>query len=93
MHQPPESTAAAAAAAADISARKMAHPAMFPRRGSGSGSASALSAAGSAAGTASCARRNSDEKEKWLPDNQRDPRSDLRQHQLEQQHRRGHREL
>ncbi|XP_045695037.1 TSC22 domain family protein 1 isoform X2 [Phyllostomus hastatus] len=42
MHQPPES----AAAAADISARKMAHPAMFPRRGSGSGSASALIAAG-----------------------------------------------
>ncbi|XP_036014428.1 TSC22 domain family protein 1 isoform X7 [Mus musculus] len=45
MHQPPESTAAAAAAA-DISARKMAHPAMFPRRGSGGGSASALNAAG-----------------------------------------------
>lgn len=45
MHQPPESTAAAAAAA-DISARKMAHPAVFPRRGSGSGSASALNAAG-----------------------------------------------
>ncbi|XP_011378000.1 TSC22 domain family protein 1 isoform X2 [Pteropus vampyrus] len=44
MHQPPES--AAAAAAADISARKMAHPAMFPRRGSGGGSASALGAAG-----------------------------------------------
>ncbi|XP_028382215.1 TSC22 domain family protein 1 isoform X1 [Phyllostomus discolor] len=42
MHQPPES----ATAAADISARKMAHPAMFPRRGSGSGSASALNAAG-----------------------------------------------
>ncbi|XP_052046871.1 TSC22 domain family protein 1 isoform X1 [Apodemus sylvaticus] len=45
MHQPPESTAAAAAAA-DISARKMAHPAMFPRRGSGGSSASALNAAG-----------------------------------------------
>ncbi|XP_053772424.1 TSC22 domain family protein 1 isoform X3 [Desmodus rotundus] len=44
MHQPPES--AASAAAADISARKMAHAAMFPRRGSGSGSASALNAAG-----------------------------------------------
>ncbi|KAF0874358.1 T22D1 protein, partial [Crocuta crocuta] len=51
MHQPPESTAAAAAAAADISARKMAHPAMFPRRGSGSGSASALSAAGTGVGS------------------------------------------
>ncbi|XP_058404195.1 TSC22 domain family protein 1 isoform X7 [Diceros bicornis minor] len=49
MHQPPESTAAAAAA--DISARKMAHPAMFPRRGSGSGSASALSAAGTGVGS------------------------------------------
>ncbi|XP_029792559.1 TSC22 domain family protein 1 isoform X1 [Suricata suricatta] len=51
MHQPPESTAAAAAAAADISARKMAHPAMFPRRGSGSGSASALNAAGPGVGS------------------------------------------
>uniref|UniRef100_A0A8C3VLB5 TSC22 domain family member 1 n=1 Tax=Catagonus wagneri TaxID=51154 RepID=A0A8C3VLB5_9CETA len=51
MHQPPESTAAAAAAAADISARKMAHPAMFPRRGSGGGSASALSAAGTGVGS------------------------------------------
>ncbi|XP_048656904.1 TSC22 domain family protein 1 isoform X2 [Marmota marmota marmota] len=51
MHQPPESTAAAAAAA-DISARKMAHPAMFPRRGSGSGSASALNAAGTSVGSA-----------------------------------------
>uniref|UniRef100_G1M2V9 TSC22 domain family member 1 n=1 Tax=Ailuropoda melanoleuca TaxID=9646 RepID=G1M2V9_AILME len=53
MHQPPESTAAAAAsaAAADISARKMAHPAMFPRRGSGSGSASALNAAGTGVGS------------------------------------------
>ncbi|XP_049634714.1 TSC22 domain family protein 1 isoform X3 [Suncus etruscus] len=53
MHQPPESAAAAAAAAADISARKMAHPALFPRRGSGSGSggsASALSAAGTSVG-------------------------------------------
>ncbi|XP_019505859.1 PREDICTED: TSC22 domain family protein 1-like isoform X2 [Hipposideros armiger] len=50
MHQPPES-AAAAAAAADISARKMAHPALFPRRGSGSGSASALSAAGTSVGS------------------------------------------
>ncbi|XP_027623227.1 TSC22 domain family protein 1 isoform X2 [Tupaia chinensis] len=50
MHQPPES-AAAAAAAADISARKMAHPAMFPRRGSGSGSASALNAAGTGVGS------------------------------------------
>ncbi|XP_017391496.1 TSC22 domain family protein 1 isoform X1 [Cebus imitator] len=50
MHQPPESTAAAAAAA-DISARKMAHPAMFPRRGSGSGSASALNAAGTGVGS------------------------------------------
>uniref|UniRef100_A0A8C5WBP0 TSC22 domain family member 1 n=1 Tax=Microcebus murinus TaxID=30608 RepID=A0A8C5WBP0_MICMU len=50
MHQPPES-AAAAAAAADISARKMAHPAMLPRRGSGSGSASALSAAGTGVGS------------------------------------------
>nr|KAF6428679.1 TSC22 domain family member 1 [Rousettus aegyptiacus] len=49
MHQPPES--AAAAAAADISARKMAHPAMFPRRGSGSGSASALGAAGTGVGS------------------------------------------
>lgn len=51
MHQPPES--AAAAAAADISARKMAHPALFPRRGSGSGSgsASALSAAGPGVGS------------------------------------------
>ncbi|XP_055965994.1 TSC22 domain family protein 1 isoform X1 [Sorex fumeus] len=49
MHQPPESTAAAAAA--DISARKMAHPAMFPRRGSGSGSASAPSAAGTSVGS------------------------------------------
>ncbi|XP_057563407.1 TSC22 domain family protein 1 isoform X1 [Hippopotamus amphibius kiboko] len=49
MHQPPESTAAAAAA--DISARKMAHPAMFPRRGSGGGSASALSAAGTGVGS------------------------------------------
>ncbi|KAG8520278.1 TSC22 domain family protein 1 [Galemys pyrenaicus] len=49
MHQPPESTAAAAAA--DISARKMAHPAMFPRRGSGSGSASALNAAGTGVGS------------------------------------------
>ncbi|KAF6376913.1 TSC22 domain family member 1 [Rhinolophus ferrumequinum] len=49
MHQPPE--AAAAAAAADISARKMAHPALFPRRGSGSGSASALSAAGTGVGS------------------------------------------
>ncbi|XP_046519718.1 TSC22 domain family protein 1 isoform X2 [Equus quagga] len=49
MHQPPESTAAAAAA--DISARKMAHPAMFPRRGSASGSASALSAAGTGVGS------------------------------------------
>ncbi|XP_016060916.1 PREDICTED: TSC22 domain family protein 1 [Miniopterus natalensis] len=49
MHQPPES--AAAAAAADISARKMAHPAIFPRRGSGSGSASALNAAGTGAGS------------------------------------------
>ncbi|XP_049708884.1 TSC22 domain family protein 1 isoform X2 [Elephas maximus indicus] len=47
MHQPPES----AAAAADISARKMAHPAVFPRRGSGSGSASALSAAGTGVGS------------------------------------------
>ncbi|XP_077014405.1 TSC22 domain family protein 1 isoform X2 [Tamandua tetradactyla] len=44
MHQPPE-------AAADVSARKMAHPAMFPRRGSGSGSASALSAAGTGVGS------------------------------------------
>ncbi|XP_010635357.1 TSC22 domain family protein 1 isoform X3 [Fukomys damarensis] len=53
MHQPPESTAAAAAAAAaDISVRKMAHPTMFPRRGSGSGSASALSAAGTGVGSA-----------------------------------------
>ncbi|XP_012504375.1 PREDICTED: TSC22 domain family protein 1 isoform X2 [Propithecus coquereli] len=51
MHQPPESAAAAAAAAADISARKMAHPAMLPRRGSGSGSASALSAAGTGVGS------------------------------------------
>ncbi|XP_053420020.1 TSC22 domain family protein 1 isoform X2 [Nycticebus coucang] len=52
MHQPPESTAAAAAAAAaDISARKMAHPALFPRRGSGSGSASALNAAGTGVGS------------------------------------------
>uniref|UniRef100_A0A452SLX7 TSC22 domain family member 1 n=1 Tax=Ursus americanus TaxID=9643 RepID=A0A452SLX7_URSAM len=53
IHQPPESTAAAAAAAAaaDISARKMAHPAMFPRRGSGSGSASALNAAGTGVGS------------------------------------------
>ncbi|XP_063088821.1 TSC22 domain family protein 1 isoform X3 [Cavia porcellus] len=51
MHQPPESTAAAAAAAADFSARKMAHPTMFPRRGSGSGSASALSAAGTSIGS------------------------------------------
>uniref|UniRef100_A0A8C6QME1 TSC22 domain family, member 1 n=1 Tax=Nannospalax galili TaxID=1026970 RepID=A0A8C6QME1_NANGA len=51
MHQPPESTAAAAAAA-DISARKMAHPAMFPRRGSASGSASALNAAGTGVGSA-----------------------------------------
>ncbi|XP_021113543.1 TSC22 domain family protein 1 isoform X1 [Heterocephalus glaber] len=51
MHQPPESNAAAAsAAAADVSARKMAHPTMFPRRGSGSGSASALSAAGTGVG-------------------------------------------
>nr|XP_015294727.2 TSC22 domain family protein 1 isoform X1 [Macaca fascicularis] len=50
MHQPPESTAAAAAAA-DISARKMAHPAVFPRRGSGSGSASALNAAGTGVGS------------------------------------------
>ncbi|XP_057350534.1 TSC22 domain family protein 1 isoform X2 [Manis pentadactyla] len=50
MHQPPESTAAAAAAA-DISARKMAHPAVFPRRGSGGGSASALSAAGTGIGS------------------------------------------
>ncbi|XP_045423195.1 TSC22 domain family protein 1 isoform X6 [Lemur catta] len=50
MHQPPES-AAGAAAAADISARKMAHPAMLPRRGSGSGSASALSAAGTGVGS------------------------------------------
>ncbi|KAM9192529.1 TSC22 domain family protein 1 isoform 1-T1 [Dugong dugon] len=50
MHQPPESTAAAAAAA-DISARKMAHPALFPRRGSGSGSASALNAAGTGVGS------------------------------------------
>nr|XP_037842654.1 TSC22 domain family protein 1 isoform X4 [Chlorocebus sabaeus] len=50
MHQPPES-AAAAAAAADISARKMAHPAVFPRRGSGSGSASALNAAGTSVGS------------------------------------------
>ncbi|XP_077926463.1 TSC22 domain family protein 1 isoform X2 [Halichoerus grypus] len=60
MHQPPESTAAAAAAAAaaDISARKMAHPAMFPRRGSGSGSASALSAAGT--GVASSATSSED---------------------------------
>ncbi|XP_066236955.1 TSC22 domain family protein 1 isoform X1 [Saccopteryx leptura] len=49
MHQPPES--AAAAAAADISARKMAHPAMFPRRGSGSGSASAPNAAGTGVGS------------------------------------------
>ncbi|XP_006083579.1 LOW QUALITY PROTEIN: TSC22 domain family protein 1 [Myotis lucifugus] len=49
MHQPPES--AAAAAAADMSARKMAHPAMFPRRGSGSGSASALNAAGTGVGS------------------------------------------
>nr|XP_058132632.1 TSC22 domain family protein 1 isoform X2 [Dasypus novemcinctus] len=49
MHQPPEATAAAAAAA-DMSARKMAHPAMFPRRGSGSGSAPALGAAGTGAG-------------------------------------------
>ncbi|XP_054557517.1 TSC22 domain family protein 1 isoform X3 [Talpa occidentalis] len=49
MHQPPESTAAAAAA--DISARKMAHPAMFPRRGSAGGSASALSAAGTGVGS------------------------------------------
>ncbi|XP_006837678.1 PREDICTED: TSC22 domain family protein 1 isoform X1 [Chrysochloris asiatica] len=46
MHQPPES---AAAAAADISARKMAHPALFPRRGSGS--ASALNAAGTGVGS------------------------------------------
>ncbi|XP_037656501.1 TSC22 domain family protein 1 isoform X2 [Choloepus didactylus] len=46
MHQPPES-----AAAADVSARKMAHPALFPRRGSGSGSASALSAAGTSVGS------------------------------------------
>ncbi|XP_060050785.1 TSC22 domain family protein 1 isoform X2 [Erinaceus europaeus] len=45
MHQPPES----AAAAADMSARKMAHPAMFPRRGSGS--ASALNAAGTGVGS------------------------------------------
>lgn len=53
MHQPPESTAAtaAASAAADISARKMAHPAMLPRRGSGGGSASALSAAGTGVGS------------------------------------------
>ncbi|XP_075419157.1 TSC22 domain family protein 1 isoform X1 [Tenrec ecaudatus] len=50
MHQPPES-AAAAAAAADISARKMAHPAMFPRRGSGSGGAAALNAAGTGVGS------------------------------------------
>ncbi|XP_004640333.1 TSC22 domain family protein 1 isoform X2 [Octodon degus] len=50
MHQPPESTAAAATAA-DFSARKMAHPTMFPRRGSGSGSASALSAAGTGVGS------------------------------------------
>ncbi|XP_065758444.1 TSC22 domain family protein 1 isoform X5 [Muntiacus reevesi] len=49
MHQPPESTAAAAAA--DMSARKMAHPAMFPRRGSGGGSASALGAAGTGVGS------------------------------------------
>ncbi|XP_036105736.1 TSC22 domain family protein 1 isoform X1 [Molossus molossus] len=49
MHQPPES--AAAAAAADISARKMAHPAMFPRRGSGGGSASGLNAAGTGVGS------------------------------------------
>uniref|UniRef100_A0A8C6DHN7 TSC22 domain family protein 1 n=1 Tax=Moschus moschiferus TaxID=68415 RepID=A0A8C6DHN7_MOSMO len=49
MHQPPESTAAAAAA--DMSARKMAHPAMFPRRGSGGGSASALGAAGPGVGS------------------------------------------
>ncbi|XP_033292657.1 TSC22 domain family protein 1 isoform X2 [Orcinus orca] len=49
MHQPPESTAASAAA--DISARKMAHPAMLPRRGSGGGSASALSAAGTGVGS------------------------------------------
>ncbi|XP_058526699.1 TSC22 domain family protein 1 isoform X2 [Ochotona princeps] len=53
MHQPPE--AAAAAAAADISARKMAHPAMFPRRGSGGGSASALSAAGTGVGSTATA--------------------------------------
>lgn len=52
MHQPPESTAAAAATtAADFSARKMAHPTMFPRRGSGSGSASVLSAAGTGVGS------------------------------------------
>ncbi|XP_036312079.1 TSC22 domain family protein 1 isoform X1 [Pipistrellus kuhlii] len=50
MHQPPESAAAAAATAADMSARKMAHPALFPRRGSGSGSPSALSAAGTGVG-------------------------------------------
>ncbi|EFB25523.1 hypothetical protein PANDA_002946, partial [Ailuropoda melanoleuca] len=53
MHQPPPPppAAAASAAAADISARKMAHPAMFPRRGSGSGSASALNAAGTGVGS------------------------------------------
>ncbi|KAM4862392.1 LOW QUALITY PROTEIN: TSC22 domain family protein 1-like, partial [Urocitellus parryii] len=44
--------AEAAAAAADISTRKMAHPAMFPRRGSGSGSASALNAACTSVGSA-----------------------------------------
>ncbi|XP_006884622.1 PREDICTED: TSC22 domain family protein 1-like isoform X1 [Elephantulus edwardii] len=46
MHQPPES----AAAAADISARKMAHPAMFPRRGS-AGGGPALGAAGTGTGS------------------------------------------
>ncbi|XP_003733165.2 TSC22 domain family protein 1 isoform X1 [Callithrix jacchus] len=55
MHQPPES---AAAAAADLSARKMAHPAMFARRGSGGGSASALGAAGT--GVASNATSSED---------------------------------
>nr|XP_045002382.1 TSC22 domain family protein 1 isoform X2 [Jaculus jaculus] len=48
MHQPPEATAAAA----DISARKMAHPAVFPRRGSAGGSASALNAAGTGGSSA-----------------------------------------
>ncbi|XP_074844351.1 TSC22 domain family protein 1 isoform X1 [Carettochelys insculpta] len=43
MHQPES--------AADISARKMAHPAMFPRRGSGSSSVTALNAPGTGAGS------------------------------------------